>query len=216
MIEFVKLKVYDLESYVLDLRDEEERWLSTSIRNRSSSSLAIGDSSALDVLAQLTAKDVSIRIIQQPTLESTPPPSVQSSVSSASSIGKRSAKDSYSSVESLNHLPEIDQISIDLIALSKSGRDIGSADFNVTNIVEGKRARKQSKKFANSAMITIRGKSPHRDSLPLVSKHWRDMKRHPHSKEFEKVVNFEYQTLVKMNTFIIVSKSPNQNSISLM
>jgi hypothetical protein len=94
------------------------------------------------VLAQLTAKDVSIRIIQQSILESTSSSSVQSSVSSASSIEKRSAKDSYSSVESLNHLSEIDQISIDLIALSKSDRDIDSADFNITNIVEEKRARK--------------------------------------------------------------------------
>jgi hypothetical protein len=102
------------------------------------------------VLAQLTAKDVSIRIIQQSTLESTSSPStslVQSSISSASvssilSIEKRSAKDSYSSVESLNHLSEIDQISIDLITLSKSDRDIDSADFNVANIVEKKRARK--------------------------------------------------------------------------
>jgi hypothetical protein len=42
------------------------------------------------------------------------------------------------------------------------------------------------------------------------------MKRHSHSKRFEKVVNFEYQILVKMNTFIIVPKSPDQNSISLM
>jgi hypothetical protein len=107
------------------------------------------------VLAQLTAKDVSIRIIQQSTPESTSSSSTSSvqlsisstsvssaSVSSASSIEKRSAKDSYSSVESLNHLSEIDQISIDLIALSKSDRDIDSADFNVANIVEKKRARK--------------------------------------------------------------------------
>jgi hypothetical protein len=128
------------------------------------------------VPAQLTAKDASIRIIQQSTLESTPSSSASSvqssissaSVSSASSIEKRTI--SYSSVESLNYLSEIDQISIDLIALSKSDRDIDSADFNVANIVEEKRARKQSKKFANFVMITgIR--SSHRDSLSLVSKH---------------------------------------------
>jgi hypothetical protein len=119
------------------------------------------------VPAQLTAKDASIRIIQQSTFESTPSPSVQSSISSASSIEKRAI--SYSSVESLNHLPETGQISIDLTAPSKSDRDIDSADFNAANIVEGKRARKQAKKFANSVMITI--KPPHRDSLPSVSKH---------------------------------------------
>jgi hypothetical protein len=69
MIEFVKLKVLNLESYVLNLRDEEEKWLFISIRNRSA--FAIENSSALNVLAQLTAKDVLIRIIQQSTLEST-------------------------------------------------------------------------------------------------------------------------------------------------
>jgi hypothetical protein len=211
MIEFVKLKVLNLESYVLNLRDEEERWLSISIRNRSSSSLAIENSSTLNVLAQLTAKDVLIRIIQQSILESTS----LSSISLISLIEKRSAKDNYSDVESLEHLLKIDQISIDFIALSKSDRDIDSADFNVANIVEKKRARKQSKKFVNFVMITsIR--SSHRDSLSFVSKHWRDMKRHSHSKKFEKIVNFEYQILVKMKTFIVIFKSSNQNLILLM
>jgi hypothetical protein len=203
MIEFVKLKVYDLESYVLNLRNKEERWLFISIRNRSS--LAIKNLSALNVLAQLTAKDVSIRIIQQSTFENTSSSSVQLLVSSASLIEKRVK--SYSSVESLNHLSEINQISIDLIAFSKSDRDIDLTNFNVANIVERKRARKQIKKFVNFVMITII--SSHQDSLSFVLKHWRDMKRHSHSKKIKKIVNFEYQILIKMKTFIVVFKSSN-------
>jgi hypothetical protein len=153
MIEFIELKVYDLEFYVLNLRNEEEKWSFISIRNRSS--LAIENSSALNVLARLIAKDVLI--IQQLISESTSSSSISSfSISSVSLIEKQWAKNSYSSVQSLNYLSEVDQISIDLIALSKSNRHIDSADFNVANIVEKKRARKQSKKFVNFVMITIR------------------------------------------------------------
>jgi hypothetical protein len=76
---------------------------------------------------------------------------------------------SYLSVESLNRLSEINQILIDLIAFSKSDRDIDSANLNVANIVENKRAQK-SNKFVNFVLITsIR--SLHRDSLFLVLKH---------------------------------------------
>jgi hypothetical protein len=150
MIEFVELKVLNSESYILNLRNEEERWLFIFIRNRSS--FSIEKSFALNVLAHLTAKNASIRIIQQSTFESTSSSLVQSSissasVSSASSIKKQSVKDSYSSVKLLNYLLEIDQISIDLITLSKSDRKIDSADFNVANIVEKKTCSKTVKEI---------------------------------------------------------------------
>jgi hypothetical protein len=77
MIEFVELKVFDLISYIVDLIEDDERWLTIAIRNRlviSFSSFSIDESSsALNVLALMNAKDVFIISSQSflSTLETT-------------------------------------------------------------------------------------------------------------------------------------------------
>jgi hypothetical protein len=42
------------------------------------------------------------------------------------------------------------------------------------------------------------------------------MLRHSHAKDFYKAIEFEYQILIKMNTFTIVLKTLDQKSLSLM
>jgi hypothetical protein len=131
---------------------------------------------------------------------------------------------------------------------SNFSKDIDSFKLNTDNIVEDKRTRKSKKfvnlttslehvsndkeleisksentrseirdVFMTFAVIT-RSTRLHRDNLSSSSKQWREMLRHSHANEFRKTVEFEYQTLLKMNIFVIVLKtsSSDQNSISLM
>jgi hypothetical protein len=63
MIEFVKLKVFDLVSYIIDLTKNDEWWLTIVIRSRfavSSFSIVDESLSALKMLALMSAKNVLI------------------------------------------------------------------------------------------------------------------------------------------------------------
>jgi hypothetical protein len=131
---------------------------------------------------------------------------------------------------------------------SGPSKDIGSSKLDTGNIVEGKRTRKPKKfanlttplehvsddkelgisESGNTRSgirdvfmafaVTTRSTRLHRDNLPPPPKQWRGMLRHPHADGFRKAAEFEYQTLLKMNTFVIVPKtsSSDQNPIPLM
>jgi hypothetical protein len=121
MFEFVDLKIFDLISYIVDLTENDEKWLTIAIRNRSIvSSFSIVDesSSALNVLASMSAKDVFIISSQSSLsiLEITSSSQSESTsiISSSSTRDKRAIKDSLSLS---NDLSEIDHTSLDIAEL---------------------------------------------------------------------------------------------------
>ena len=261
--EFVELEVFDAAPYIVDLAENEEQWLATSVRNRSFAdpSSSVENSSALDVPASLTAKDVPIMPRHSPsqqhlpTPESTPPPLTSAPAptsSSSTSRDKRVVKDSLpSSIDLPTDLPETGRTPLGIAESFGTGpsRNIGSAKLDVSNIVEGKRVRKPKQKFANLAAplgirplgiaseplgntnsrlddgmkevylafaVTTRSTRLHRDSLPPPPKQWRGMLRHPHAEGFRKAAEFEYQTLLRMDTFVVIPKTSNQKPLPLM
>jgi hypothetical protein len=158
MIEFVKLKVFDLVSYIVDLIEDDERWSTIVIRNRfvvSSFSIVDESSSALNVLASMSAKNVFIILSQSSlsTLETTSSFQSESASIFSSSLtrDKRAIKDSLSLS---NDLSEIDRTSLDIAELVDLSRNIDSSNLKVSNIVEEKRVRK-SKKIANLAVVSL-------------------------------------------------------------
>ena len=175
MSEFVELEVFDAAPYIVDLAEDEERWQATAIRSRSSADpSSVENSSALDVPASLTAKDVPIMPRHSPsqqhlpTPESTPPPSTSAPAptsSSSTSRAKRAVKDSLpSNIDLPNDLPETGRTPLGIAESFGTGpsRDIGSAKLDVSNIVEGKRVRKPKQKFAISQHLSA---SDHSASL---------------------------------------------------
>jgi hypothetical protein len=105
MIEFVELKVFDSVSYILDLIENDERWLTIAIRNQlivSSFSIVDESSSALNLFVSMSAKYVFIISSQSflSTLEIIYLSQSESasiiSLSSSSTRDKRAIKDSLS------------------------------------------------------------------------------------------------------------------------
>jgi hypothetical protein len=156
MIEFVELKVFNLVSYIIDLTEDDEKWLTIAIRSRlivSFSSFSIDEnSSALNVLASMNAKNVLIISSQSffSTLETTSSSQSESAsiFSSSSTRDKRAIKDNLSLS---NDLSKIDRTSLDIAEFLN--RNIDSSNLKVSNIVEEKRVRK-SKKIANFAVAS--------------------------------------------------------------
>jgi hypothetical protein len=153
MIEFVKLKVFDLVSYIVDLTEDDERWLTIAIRSLlvvSFSSFSIDESSsAINVLASMSAKDALIISSQSSlsTLETTF--LLQSaSIILSSSLSTRDKRAIKNSLSLSNDLSKIDRTSFDIAELVDLSKNIDSSKLNVSNIIEDKRVRK-SKQTAN-------------------------------------------------------------------
>jgi hypothetical protein len=190
------------------------------------------------MLALMNAKNVLIISSQSffLILEITSSSQSTSIISSSSSTrDKRAIKDS---LLLSNNLLEIDRISLDIAELVDLNKNIDSLKLNVSNIVEDKRVRKSKqtanlvasleiivskkinsnkiKKIYSTFAIIIKSTRLHLDNLLSSSKLWRDMLRHSHAEDFQKVVEFEYQTLIKMSIFNVVLKALDQKSLSLI
>jgi hypothetical protein len=157
MIEFVELKVFDFVSYIVDLTEDDERWLTIAVRSRfvvSPFSIVDESSSALNVLASMNAKDVLIISSQSflSTFETTSSSQSESASIFSSSL-TRSKRTIKNSLSLSNDLSEIDRISLDIAEFVDLSRNIDSSNLKVSNIVEEKRVRK-SKKIANLAVVS--------------------------------------------------------------
>jgi hypothetical protein len=153
MIEFVELKVFDLVSYIFDLTEDEKKWLTIAIHSRSIvSSFSIDESSsALNVLALMSAKDVLIISSQSflSILETTSSSQSEStSIISSSSLSIRDKRAIKDILSLSNDLSEIDRTSLDIAESLDLNKNIDSLKLNVNNIIEDKRVRK-SKQTAN-------------------------------------------------------------------
>lgn len=112
-------------------------------------------------------------------------------------------------------------------------------DINISNVIEGKRARKPNFKYANATWITeeqnrlseshtafhatfmigtaksIQSKRFHLFDLPDPFDYWRVMLKHSHANDFKKAAQVEYETLINQNTWKIIEKRENLTLISL-
>ena len=95
-----------------------------------------------------------------------------------------------------------------------------SRDINLENILKGTRhsaytiALQQLDKLIKyyalfNTTIRARGvtKPLHQDTLPPPPKSWKQMQKHPYTKEFKKVVDKEFNALLNKETFEYIDKS---------
>ena len=106
IVEFVKLKVFDSVLYIVNLTENDEKWLTTSIRNRTS----IKNSTASKMLVASIAKDVFKISISRQSFSNSEITSlfqvVLTNLSSSTSRDNRTARDSLSTIS--DDLSEID------------------------------------------------------------------------------------------------------------
>lgn len=129
--------------------------------------------------------------------------------------------------------------------VAKAPRHI-EGNLTPSNIVEGKRVRKEPIRFGALALsyrnplveddqdsndeVQQSGdrhfrlayfsgaahKVPHRDELPEEPKYWRSMLKHPHAEGFKKAAEAEIQALNSMGTWKVVPKRPGITPLPMM
>ena len=104
-----------------------------------------------------------------------------------------------------------------------------------TNIIEGTRSRKPSKKrqeayyadlnrpqelpaYYSAFALGVKEGKPriHQKDLPPPPRSWKEMQRHSYSKEFKEAAKKEYQSFQDRETFKIVRKTPDIKIIPLI
>jgi hypothetical protein len=97
-----------------------------------------------------------------------------------------------------------------------------SGNFDPQNIIQGSRTRRSAyvaalgqtdklvgyyASFSTAVKAGGMTKPPHRDTLPAPPNSWKQMLKHPHSTEFRKAADKEFNALLEKGTFEYIEKS---------